>query len=283
MKFGITMFPTDLTATVSDAAKEAEDRGFSSLFLAEHTHVPVDRSTPFPGTPDGSLPQEYHRLLDPFVALAAAAAVTSRIRLGTAVSLVAQREPIVTAKAAATLDLISGGRFDFGVGFGWMTEETRNHGVDPGLRRAVVREHVLAMRALWTQDEAAFTGEHVSFEPSFCWPKPVQPGGPPILLGGFGGPVLCEHIAEYADGWLPVGSWSLAAGLPNLRKAMAERDRDLSDLRIVPCGGFPPNPQEVEYFASAGVEEIVLTVPDGPPERLPAVLDHYAATYLSTT
>ncbi len=200
------MFPTDYTIGPVQLATEAERRGFASLWFPEHTHIPVGRRTPWPG--GGDLPQEYSHTLDPFVALGAAAAVTERLHLGTGICLVAQHDPIVLAKEVATLDLISGGRFLFGIGVGWNEDEMEHHGVDPSRRRAVVREKVLAMKALWTQDEASFDGEFVKFEPSWSWPKPVQQPHPPILMGGAGGPVTYRHIIEYCDGWMPISGRS---------------------------------------------------------------------------
>jgi probable F420-dependent oxidoreductase len=196
------MFSTEWSMPVHELARAAEDRGLHSVYVPEHTHIPTSRRTA-PPTGDDELKEEYKHTLDPLVTLAAAAAVTERIRLGTGICVVAQREPIVTAKAVATLDFLSGGRVEFGIGYGWNHEEMENHGIDVKRRRDVVREHMLAMKALWTDDVASFDGEFVHLEPSWSWPKPVQPGGPPILLGGAPGPKLFAHIAEYADGWIP--------------------------------------------------------------------------------
>src|SRR5215207_7956012 len=196
MRYGITMFATDVSIDVVELAREAEARGLESLWLPEHTHIPVSRRTP-PPTGDAELPQEYRRTLDPFVALAAAASVTDRILLGTGIALVAQREPIVTAKAVATLDHLSGGRAVLGIGFGWNEDEIEHHGVTMRDRRDVAREHMLAMRALWRDDEAAFDGKFVHLSPSWSWPKPLRASGPPVLIGGAAGPKLFAHIAEY--------------------------------------------------------------------------------------
>ena len=189
MRYGITMFATDLSMPVHELALAAEERGLHSLYIPEHTHIPTSRRTP-PPTGDDELPEEYSRTVDPFVAFAAAAAVTQRIRLGTGVCVIAQRDPIVTAKAVATLDVLSGGRVEFGIGFGWNREEIEDHDIGFEDRRARAREHVLAMRALWTDDVASFDGKYVVFEPSWSWPKPVQPGGLPVLIGGGTGPRL---------------------------------------------------------------------------------------------
>jgi probable F420-dependent oxidoreductase len=268
------MFATDQTMSVPDLAREAEARGLHSLYIPEHTHIPTSRDTP-PPTGDAELAEEYKRTVDPFTALSAAAAVTGRIRLGTGICLVAQREPLVTAKAVATLDQLSGGRFEFGVGFGWNRDEMRDHGVDPSTRRARAREHVLAMRALWRDDVASFTGEHVRFAPSWSWPKPVQPGGPPVLLGGAAGSTLFAHIAEYGDGWIPIGGAGVRAALPDLHGACEAAGRDPAEIRLVPFGTVP-DPSKIDYYASIGIDEIVLRVPSGDASRVLPVLDSYA-------
>jgi probable F420-dependent oxidoreductase len=273
--YGITMFATDQSMTIPDLARAAEDRGLHSLFVPEHTHIPTSRRTPAP-TGDAELREEYRRTVDPFVALGAAAAVTDRIRLGTGICVVAQREPIVTAKAVATLDALSGGRFDFGIGFGWNHEEMENHGVDVKRRRELVREHMLVMRALWTDDVASFDGEFVHLEPSWSWPKPVQPGGPPVLIGGAPGPKLFAHIAEYGDGWIPIGGAGIRDALPALHRACEEQGRDPQSLRIVPFGTIP-DAGKLEYYASIGVDEVVLRVPTAPADTVLPVLDDFAA------
>ena len=211
------MFATDQSIGVVELARAAEERGFASFYVPEHTHIPSSRATPAPaGEPLG---EEYSHSLDPFVSLTAAAAVTERLVVGTGIALVAQRDPIVMAKEVASLDLVSNGRFVLGIGFGWNREEMAHHGVRYADRRAVAREKVLAMKALWSEDEASFSGDHVSFEPTWSWPKPVQRPHPPILIGGGGGPKLFEAIADYADGWIPIGGGGVRAALPELRAA----------------------------------------------------------------
>ena len=257
MRFGITMFPTDLSIGPVQLGREAEARGLDSLWFPEHTHIPTSRRTPAPaGEP---LAEEYKRSLDPFVAMPM------------------QREPIVTAKAVATLQNLSGGRLDLGIGFGWNEEEMADHGVPFKERRAVVREKVLAMKALWTQDEAGFSGEHVRFEPSWSWPKPVQKPHPPLLIGGGGGPKLFEAIADYADGWIPIGGAGLREALPALHRAMEDAGRDPAELSIVPFGSLP-DPGKIEYYRSLGVSEIVFRVPPVPADEALAVLDQIRAT-----
>jgi probable F420-dependent oxidoreductase len=268
------MFTTDQTVAPPTLARAAEERGLYSLYLPEHTHIPTSRKTP-PPTGDAELRDEYKRTVDPFVALAMAAAVTQRLLLGTGICLVAQREPIVTAKAVATLDHLSGGRFVFGIGFGWNEDEAADHGVDMRTRRARAREHVLAMRELWRADVAEYHGDFVELSPSWSWPKPAQPGGPPILMGGAAGPALFRHIAEYGDGWIPIGGGGVKAAMSDLQRACDERGRDWQTVRIVPFGTIP-DPGKLEYYASIGIEEVVLRVPSANEARVLPLLDEYA-------
>ena len=274
MKTGVTIFATDRSMSPVELAREAEARGFHSLYVPEHTHIPTSRRTP-PPTGDPVLPEEYKRTLDPCVALAAAAAVTSRIRLGTGIALVAQHDPIVLAKALATLDLVSGGRLVVGVGYGWNREEMESHGVDYKRRREIVREKMLAIQALWSNEVAEFRGEHVRFEPSWQWPKPVQKPRPTVLIGGAPGPTLFAHVAEWADGWLPIGGAGLEAALPELRRAFEARGRDPAALHVVPMG-VVPDAGKLEHYASIGVTEVVLRLPSAPRDVVMPVLDEYA-------
>ncbi|MGZ6897648.1 MAG: LLM class F420-dependent oxidoreductase [Acidimicrobiia bacterium] len=274
MQIGITMFATDQTMDFVALAREAEARGFHSLYVPEHTHIPTSRRTP-PPTGGDVLAEEYKRTLDPLVALAAAAASTERILLGTGICVVAQREPIVTAKAVATLDRISAGRFVFGIGFGWNADEIEDHGIGMADRRAIAREHVLAMRALWRDDIAEFHGEHVDIAPSWSWPKPVRPEGPPVLVGGAAGPKLFAHVAEYADGWIPIGGAGIRAALDDLRRACDAAGRDAATLRIVPFGTVP-SPGKLDYYAELGIHEIVLRIPGGTADEVLPVLDGFA-------
>jgi probable F420-dependent oxidoreductase len=273
VRLGVTMFPTDRSMDIRELALATEERGFSSLYVPEHTHIPTSRATPAP-TGDEELPEQYRRTLDPFVALTAAATVTSALRVGTGICLVAQRDPIVTAKEVATLDFLSGGRFTFGIGFGWNVEEMADHGVDYQERRAVAREKVLAMQRLWRDDEAEFTGEHVSLSPSWSWPQPVQRPYPPVLIGGGGGPVLFAHIAEYADGWMPIGGRGLTQSLPELRAAAEQAGRDPDGLQVVPFGTLP-NQGKLDHYATLGITEVVLQLPSAPADTVMKVLDGY--------
>jgi probable F420-dependent oxidoreductase len=273
MHIGVTMFATDRAISPADLAREAEARGFDSLYFPEHTHIPVSRRTP-PPTGEPVLPEEYKRTLDPFVALGAAAAVTSRIRLGTGICLVAQRDPIVTAKAVATLDHLSGGRFVLGVGVGWNEDEMESHGVDPRARRARAREHVLAMQRLWADDVASFTGVHVQVPPSWSWPKPVQRPWPPVLMGGAAGPKLFSHIAEYADGWMPIGGAGVAAAIPALHEAVRAAGRDPSKIHVVVFGAVPDEGKMARYL-SLGVSEVLLRIPSAARDEVLPVLDRF--------
>jgi probable F420-dependent oxidoreductase len=276
VRIGLTIFATDQTVDVVDLAREAEGRGFSSLWLPEHTHIPVSRRTPAP-TGDAELAEEYRRALDPTTALAACAAVTSTIRLGSGVSLVAQHDPIAYAKVWATLDLLSSGRAAFGVGFGWNVEEMEDHGVDFTTRRERAREHVLAMQALWSHDEASFEGEFVRFPASWSWPKPVQPRIPTYVGGGAGSKVFA-HVAEWADGWMPIGGAGIREAMPRLRAAWASAGRS-GEPEVVPFGTLP-SAEKLEYYASIGCTEVVLRLPAAPRDVVLALLDDYAATCL---
>jgi probable F420-dependent oxidoreductase len=269
------MFATDRSMDLVSLARAAEERGFHSLYLPEHTHIPVSRRTP-PPTGDEVLAEEYRRTLDPFVALAGAAAVTERLVIGTGIALVAQREPIVTAKAVATLDHVSNGRVVLGIGFGWNHDEMENHGIDIARRRARTREHVLAMQALWRDDVASFDGEFVQLTPSWSWPKPVQRPGPPVLLGGAPGPKLFAHIAEYGHGWIPIGGAGIREAVPRLREALDAAGRDPAGLRIVPFGTIPDR-GKLQYYEEIGVTEVVLRLPSAPADEVLPHLDRFAA------
>jgi len=278
MRHGITMFATDVSIDVVELARAAEERGFDSLWLPEHTHIPTSRRTPHPS--GGPLPEEYTRTHDPLVALAAASTATTSLRLGTGILLAAQRDPIVTAKAIASLDHLSGGRVVLGVGFGWNKDEMRHHGVDYGRRRDVAREHVRAMQALWRDDEASFAGEHVRFGPSWSWPKPRQRGtdgrpAVPVLLGGGAGPTLFRHVAEYADGWMPIGGSGLTTALPQLRAVVEEAGRDPGTLEVVPFATIPDH-GKLDHYDRLGVTETVFNVPSGTRDQVLPLLDRYA-------
>jgi probable F420-dependent oxidoreductase len=272
--FGLTMFATDQVMRPDDFARAAEERGFVSLYVPEHTHIPVSRRTP-PPSGDAVLPDYYKRPFDPFVAMAMAAAATERLRVGTGICLVAQRDPIVTAKAVASLDHLSGGRFVFGVGFGWNADEIEDHGIEMRRRRDVAREHLLAMQRLWADDEASFEGEYVHLPPSWSWPKPTQKPWPPVLIGGAAGPKLFAHVAEYADGWIPIGGAGVREALPQLHRAMEAAGRDPATVRVIPFGTIP-DPGKLDYYASIGIDEVVLRVPAGDHDTVVPALDDYS-------
>jgi probable F420-dependent oxidoreductase len=275
VKIGVTIQATDRAMDVPELAREAEARGFHSLYVPEHTHIPVSRRTP-PPTGTDELADEYRRSPDPLVTLAGAATLTTRIRLGTAIGLPAQHDTISLAKQIATLDRLSNGRFVYGIGYGWNVEEMESHGIDPKRRRAHVREVMLAMQALWSQEVASFSGEFVRFEPSWQWPKPVQQPRPPVLIGAAPGPTLFAHAAEFADGWIPIGGAGIKAALPELRRAFEARGRDPATLEVVPMGVFP-DAGKLAYYRELGVTECVLRLPSAPREKVLPVLDAYAA------
>lgn len=278
MKIGLAIHATDKSISPVDLACEAEARGFYSLYIPEHTHIPTSRRTPAP-TGENELGEEYSRSPDPYISLAAAASMTETIRLGTGISLPAQHDPITLAKAIATLDLVSNGRLVFGIGFGWNREEMEHHGVVYVTRRAQVREHMLAMQQLWANEVAEYHGEFVNFAASWQWPKPVQKPWPRILIGGGAGPKLFDHIAEYADGWMPIGGAGLHEALPRLQAAFAARDRDPAVLHIVPMG-IDPDPAKLDYYAEIGVTEAVLRLPSAAADSVLPVLDEFTR-YLS--
>ncbi len=274
MKLGVTIHATDLTMDMLELTRATEDRGFYSIYIPEHTHIPTSRRTPAP-TGEAELAEEYKRSLDPYIALAAAAATTNKIRLGTGIGLPAQHDPITFAKQLATLDQISKGRFVFGIGFGWNHEEMENHGIDVRRRRKRVREAMLAMQALWAQDRASFSGEFHSFTESWQWPKPVQTPRPRVLVGGSPGPILFRHIAEYADGWIPIGGAGVKDALPELHREMEDRGRDPKSLHLVPMGVFP-TPAKLDYYREMGCTEVVLRLPGAGRDEVLPVLDDYA-------
>ncbi|GHH47146.1 LLM class F420-dependent oxidoreductase [Streptomyces candidus] len=271
MRIATTIFLTDESITPVRIARELEERGFAGLYLPEHTHIPVGRESPYPA--GGELPREYGRTLDPFVALGQAAAVTERLALGTGITLVAQHDPIDLAKQIATLDHLSGGRFTLGVGFGWNKEEAADHGVSWTTRRALTRDRMGLMRALWSPEPTAFEGEFASVQASEAHPKPVG-GAPRVLVGGAAGPKLFADIAAYADGWLPIGGRGLGEAIPALREVWVAAGRDPKDLQIVPYAVLP-SPGKLEHYAALGIEEVVLQLPPAGEAEVLRALDTY--------
>ena len=271
-KFGISTFPTDYSIQPASLAQAVEERGFDSLFFPEHTHIPASRATPFPG--GGELPKQYWHAHDPFVALSACAAVTERIRLGTGICLIIERDPITTAKVIASLDMISNGRAVVGIGAGWNREEMENHGANYKNRWAIVREKVAAMRAIWSEDEAEYHGEYVDFDPIWSYPKPVQDGGPPIWIGANSKWVF-DRVAEYADGWMPIGGLG-SGNMERLKAAMDAQGRDLKDLTLALFGMFP-DAEQVQGRAEQGFDEFIFNVPSEGRDTVLPLLDRYAA------
>ena len=259
MRLGVFTVLTDEGIRPGALASALEERGFESCFVGEHSHVPVHRETPNPNL--------VFRSLDPIVALTAMAGTTSRLRLGTAVALVVQRDPIYLAKEVATLDLLSGGRVELGVGAGWLTEEMRNHGTDPATRGTLLRERVLAMKAIWTHDEAEFHGELVDFDPIYQWPKPVQRPHPPVLLGGWGASTH-RRVLEYADGWLPVAAGRSLAELAAAIGQLQQLAQDQGRSRLAVTAAFAdPSPDDLARAADIGVDRALVMVPDGAGEN----------------
>ena len=258
MRVGISCFLTDHSIGVVDLAREAEARGFDDLWVPEHTHIPTGRETAWPMREGAELPEKYARSLDPFVSLAAAAVATSDIRLGTSICLVAQHDPIVLAKTVTTLDHLSGGRVTLGVGFGWNEDEMRHHGVDPRRRRTIGREKVLAMKELWTQEEASFHGTYVDFSPSWQWPKPVQRPHPPVWVGG--GKSTIKHAVEWGDGWMPIEGVMPVATLVGMLRADAEAAGRDPERFPVYLAAASTEPARLAEYGELGLEGISLGV-----------------------
>ena len=272
MDVGVFIFATDYTIEIRELARALEDRGFESLFVPEHTHIPTSRKTPYFS---GELPKEYIHTYDPFVSLSFAAAATSRLKLGTGICLVAQRDPFVTAKCVASLDRLSGGRFVFGIGGGWNVDEMQNHGAEYHTRFKLLRERVLAMKALWTEDEAAFHGDFVDFDPVWSYPKPMQKPHPPILLGG-GSKYTLRRVVEFCDGWLPLGrgNFDAAGGMTRLREIADAAERDMATLSVSVFGARPDK-AALEKLAEAGVTRTLLALPSDNRDTVLGLLDDY--------
>jgi probable F420-dependent oxidoreductase len=269
--FGVQIFPTDMSIQPVELAKAVEERGLDSLFFPEHSHIPTSRRTPFPG--GGELPEHYWRTHDPFVALGAAAAVTSRITLGTGICLVIQRDPIHLAKECASVDRISNGRLVLGIGAGWNVEEMTDHGADYKNRWKIVREKILAMKAIWQDEEAEFHGEFVDFEPCWSWPKPVQQGGPPIWMGANSKWVF-DRIVDYCDGWIPIGGPG-SGGMANLRAAAEKAGRDFDSITLA-LFGAPNDPTKLEGRIEQGFTELIFGLPQGDADVVLPELDRLA-------
>jgi probable F420-dependent oxidoreductase len=274
MKYGVAIFPTDYAIRPDEVAREAEQRGFESIFFPEHTHIPTSRRSPYPR--GGDLPAEYYHTIDPFVALTMAAGATKNLKLATGICLVIERDPIVLAKEVASVDLASNGRFIFGIGGGWNVEEMENHGTNFNTRWKRLRESIEAMKAIWTREEASYQGELVHFEPAWCWPKPVQKPHPPILLGSHG-PRALQRVVRYCDGWLPNcgRGGDLPAQIAELRRCAEQAGRDPRTISITAFAA-PLDPRAIESYEKAGVERSVFFLPPEAPDKVLPVLDRCA-------
>jgi len=274
MHIGVAMFPTDYAVRPDDLARSVEQRGYESLWFPEHTHIPASRRSPWPGGP--TLPKEYWHTHDLFVALAAASAVTTRLKVGSGICLLVERDPIVTAKEVASVDFLSGGRLLFGIGGGWNAEEMEDHGTEFRSRWKLLRERVLAMKKIWTEDEASFEGEFVRFPPLWSWPKPVQKPHPPVLLGGHG-PRALRRVVDYCDGWMPISvrGGDLPAGIAELRRIAQEKGRDPRTISVSVYGA-PMDRDALARLRDAGVERCIFALPSADADRVAALLDRGA-------
>jgi probable F420-dependent oxidoreductase len=273
MQFGVAIFPTEDVPTPTELAQMAEERGFESLLFPEHTHIPASRESPYPA--GGELPPEYSRTYDPFVALTAAASASRSLRIGTGICLVIERDPIITAKEVASVDVLSGGRFLFGVGAGWNREEMENHGTDPSQRFAIMRERIEAMKEIWAQEEASYSGTHVSFDRIWCWPKPVQRPHPPVLVGG-NGPRVLDRVLAFGDEWMPnrVRDDQIIPRFEELARLAAEAGRDPIPITVA---GMMRDPARIERFERAGVHRGLFWLPASGRDEVEQAFDRYAA------
>ncbi len=274
MKVGVFLFATDYAMRVDALAQEAEARGFESLFVPEHTHIPTSRRSPWPG--GAELPKEYWHTLDPFVSLMAAAAATTTLRVGTGICLLTERDPLVTAKEVASLDVLSDGRVEFAIGAGWNAEEMENHGTAFATRFRVMSERAKAIKTLWRDRAPEFHGEFVDFDPVWSYPKPVQRPNPPLLIGGESVHTL-RRVVEYGDGWFPRarGGFDPAQGVARLRTVADQAERDLATLTISVFGA-PPDAAALEGYRKAGIDRAVLALPSAEADAVLPVLDSHA-------
>jgi probable F420-dependent oxidoreductase len=274
MLYGAGMFSTDYAMRPDDLARELEARGFESLWVPEHTHIPASRRTPYPGGTD--LPKEYWHTYDPFVALTAAASVTTKLKVATGICLIIERDPITTAKEVASLDRLSNGRFIFGIGAGWNAEEMENHGTTYKTRFSLLRERVLAMKEIWTKEEAEFHGRFVNFDPIWSNPKPVQQPHPPILMGGFATKTF-DYVAEFCDGWMPIGyrMEGLAEKIAELRRRAEAVGRDPQSISITIFGAKPER-AALDQLEAIGVERAILMLPPADRDTVMPLVDQYA-------
>ena len=279
MLYGAGMFSTDYAMRPDDLARELEARGFESLWVPEHTHIPASRRTPYPGGTD--LPKEYWHTYDPFVALTAAASVTTKLKVATGICLIIERDPITTAKEIASLDRLSNGRFIFGIGAGWNAEEMENHGTTYKTRFSLLRERVLAMKEIWTKEEAEFHGRFVNFDPVWSYPKPVQKPHPPILMGGFASKTF-DYVAEFCDGWMPIGYRleGLAEKIAELRRRAEKAGRDPQSISITIFGAKPER-EALDQVEAIGVERAILMLPPADRDTVMPLVDQYAGLIIA--
>lgn len=274
MKIGTFMFATDYSIRIDELAREAEEHGLESLWVPEHTHIPASRRSPWPGGAD--LPKDYWHTFDPFISLMAAAAVTKSLKIATGICLVIERDTIITAKEVASLDALSNGRLLFGIGAGWNAEEMENHGTEFKSRFKKMCEQVLAMKAIWTQDEPEFHGDYVDFDPIWSWPKPVQKPHPPIHLGG-SGPYTLQRVVDFCDGWMPIARApdALLASLDELRDRAEKAERDMSTIELSVFGAKPEQ-ASIDVFARAGFERVIFALPSAGRDQVLPLLDDFA-------
>ena len=274
MKIGIYIFATEYTIRIDELARKAEQRGFESLFIPEHTHIPASRRSAWPG--GGDLPREYWHTLDPFVALGVAAAATSTLRLGTGICLLTERDPIVNAKEAATVDLLSGGRFELAIGSGWNAEEMENHGTAFATRFRVMSERARAMKVIWSEEEPEFHGEFVDFDPIWSYPKPVQKPGLPILVGGETDHTL-RRVVDWADGWFPRGrgDFDPVEGMGRLKRIADEAGRSMDTINVS-LFGTAPNREALDRAEEAGMTRAILGLPSNDRDDVMRRLDRHA-------
>lgn len=274
MEFGVSMFATDYAIQIDELAREVEARGFESLFVPEHTHIPTSRRSPWPG--GDVLPEEYYHTYDPFVSLMYAAAVTTKLKIGTGICLVIERDTIAMAKEVASLDRLSGGRFLFGIGGGWNAEEMEHHGTTFKTRFKKMGEQVRAMKTIWTQDEAEFHGEFVNFDPIWCWPKPAQNPHPPVLLGGETSYTL-QRVVDYCEGWLPRNRQPelVINGMAELKERAAKAGRSM-DTISVSVFGAGNDAKLLDTYRELGVTRCILSLPSQRSDTILPMLDQYA-------
>ncbi|HWF56377.1 MAG TPA: LLM class F420-dependent oxidoreductase [Solirubrobacteraceae bacterium] len=266
MDFGVGYFATHDAVRPGTLARIVEEHGQESLLFPEHTHIPASRQTPYPG--GGELPRKYSHTYDLFVACAAAAEATTTLRIGSGICLVTERDPIITAKEVASIDHLSGGRFEFGVGAGWNREEMGNHGTDPRTRMHLMRERVEAIRAIWTEDEASYQGEFVQFERIWSWPKPAQRPHPPVLVGG-NGPTVLDRVLAYGDAWIP--NYARGGVFDRAAELRARADRPIDVMAM----GVPPKPEVLQQCADAGFRRVLMWLPSGGLNVVEAALEKW--------